>query len=268
MPGVDDAAPEPDTRATPPTPPAGPGRTAASSARRVVLVTGASRGIGHAIAAAFVASGDAVAGTYRSGAAADVPAGVLAVECDITSTESVDAAFSRVEAELGPVEVLVANAGANRDALVLRTRDDDFASSVDVNLTGAYRVVRRATKGMVRLRRGRVVLMSSVVAMTGSAGQTAYGSAKAGLVGLARSLAREVGPRGITANVVAPGFVDVGMTTTLEASVRDGYLERIPLGRFASPQDVAGVVTFLASDAGAYVTGALVPVDGGLGMGH
>lgn len=250
---MDDAATEPASPSAPP---------------RVVLVTGASRGIGHAVAAAFAAAGDSVAGTYRSGSAADVPDGVLAVECDITSTASVDAAFSRIEAELGPVEVVVANAGANRDALVLRASDDDFAAALDTNLVGAYRVVRRATKGMVRLRRGRVVLLSSVVAMTGSAGQTAYGAAKAGLLGLARSLAREVGPRGITANVVAPGFVDGGMTTDLAPSVRDGYLQRIPLARFASPDDVAGVVLFLASDAGAYVTGALVPVDGGLGMGH
>ncbi len=268
---MDDAAPEPNAPATPPAAgdAGGAGRPPAPPAgRRVVLVTGASRGIGHAIAAAFVAAGDAVAGTYRSGSVADLPDGVLAVECDITSSESVDAAFTRVEAELGPVEVVVANAGANRDALVLRTADDDFVAALDTNLAGAYRVVRRATKGMIRLRRGRVVLLSSVVAMTGSTGQTAYGAAKAGLLGLARSLAREMGPRSITANVVAPGFVDTAMTAELEPDVRADYLARIPLGRFATPADVAATVTFLASDAGAYISGAFVPVDGGLGMGH
>lgn len=235
---------------------------------RTVLVTGASKGIGHAIAAAFAAAGEEVAGTYRSGSPDDVPAGVLAVECDVTSTASVEAAFARVEAELGPVQVLVANAGLTRDALVMRSSDDDFSDLLDVNLTGAYRVVRRATKNMVRARGGRIVLLSSVVGMTGSAGQTGYAAAKSGLVGLARSLARELGPRGITANVVAPGFVETDMTASLEEGVQQGYRARVPLGRFASPAEVAGVVTFLASPAAAYVTGALVPVDGGLGMGH
>lgn len=235
---------------------------------RTVLVTGASKGIGHAIAAAFAAAGDRVAGTYRSGSPDDLPAGVLAVECDVTSTASVEAAFTRVEVELGPVQVLVANAGLTRDALVMRSSDDDFCDLLDVNLTGAYRVVRRATKNMVRARGGSVVLLSSVVGMTGSAGQTGYAAAKSGLVGLARSLARELGPRGITANVVAPGFVETDMTASLEEDVQQGYRARVPLGRFASPAEVAGVVTFLASPAAAYVTGALVPVDGGLGMGH
>ena len=233
-----------------------------------MLVTGGSRGIGHAIAAAFVAGGDRVAATHRSGSADDVPAGALAVACDVTSTESVDAALSRAEAEHGPVEVVVANAGITRDQLVLRMTDDDFAAVLDTNLTGAFRVVRRATKGMLRLRRGRVVLISSVVGMTGSAGQVGYGASKAGLVGLARSLAREVGPRGITANVVAPGFVETDMTAALPEQTQDGYRERVPLGRFGTAAEVAAVVRFLASEEAAYVTGAVVPVDGGLGMGH
>ena len=235
---------------------------------RTVLVTGASRGIGAAVAAAFVAAGDRVAGTYRSGSPSDVPAGALAVGCDVTSTASVEAAFARVEAELGPVGVVVANAGAARDALVLRASDEDFATMLDVNLTGAYRVVRRAARAMVRARTGRVVLVSSVVGTTGSAGQTGYAAAKSGMVGLARSLARELGPRGITANVVAPGFVETDMTAALAEATRDDYRSRVPLGRFATVEDVAAVVRFLASEEAAYVTGALVPVDGGLGMGH
>ncbi len=235
---------------------------------RSVLVTGGSRGIGRAIAAAFVAGGDRVAATYRSGSPDDVPAGALAVPCDVASTASVDAALARAEAEHGPVEVLVANAGVSRDQLVLRMTDDDFAAVLDTNLTGAFRVVRRAAKGMLRLRRGRVVLISSVVGMTGSAGQVGYGASKAGLVGLARSLAREVGPRGITANVVAPGFVETDMTASLPEATREGYRERVPLGRFGTAEEVAAVVRFLASDEAGYVTGAVVPVDGGLGMGH
>ena len=235
---------------------------------RTVLVTGASRGIGAAVAASFVAAGDRVVGTYRTGSPDDVPDGALAVECDVTSTASVEAAFARAEAEVGPVGVVVANAGLTRDALVLRASDEDFAGMLDVNLTGAYRVVRRAAKAMVRARAGRVVLISSVVGMTGSAGQTGYAAAKSGMVGLARSLARELGPRGITANVVAPGYVETEMTAVLEQAVREGYRARVPLGRFASVEDVASVVRFLASEEAAYVTGALVPVDGGLGMGH
>ena len=233
-----------------------------------MLVTGGSRGIGHAIAAALLADGDRVAATYRSGSPDDVPAGALAVPCDVASTESVDAALTRAEAEHGPVEVVVANAGVTRDQLVLRMTDDDFAAVLDTNLTGAFRVVRRATKGMLRLRRGRVVLISSVVGLTGSAGQVGYGASKAGLVGLARSLAREVGPRGITANVVAPGFVETDMTAALPEQTQEGYRERVPLGRFGTAAEVAAVVRFLASEEAAYVTGAVVPVDGGLGMGH
>ncbi len=233
-----------------------------------MLVTGGSRGIGHAIAAAFVEGGDRVAATYRSGSPDDVPAGALAVECDVASTRSVDEALSRVEAEHGPVEVVVANAGITRDQLVLRMTDDDFEQVLDVNLTGSFRVVRRAAKGMLRLRRGRVVLISSVVGLTGSPGQVGYGASKAGLVGLARSLAREVGPRGITANVVAPGFIETDMTAALAAETQEAYRGRVPLGRFGAAEEVAAVVRFLASEQAGYITGAVVPVDGGLGMGH
>lgn len=241
---------------------------AAGTGGRSVLVTGASRGIGHAIAASFVAAGDQVVATYRSGSPDDVPPGALAVPCDVASTDSVDQALAAAEAAHGPVEVLVANAGITRDQLVLRMTDTDFEQVLDTNLTGAFRVVRRATKGMLRLRRGRVVLISSVVGLTGSTGQVGYGASKAGLVGLARSLAREVGPRGITANVVAPGFIETDMTAALDAQTQDAYRARVPLGRFGSAEEVAGVVAFLASEAGGYITGAVVPVDGGLGMGH
>jgi 3-oxoacyl-[acyl-carrier protein] reductase len=235
---------------------------------RSVLVTGASKGIGHAIAAAFVAQGDRVAATYRSGSPDDVPRGSLAVPCDVSSTESVDAAFAAAEAAHGPVEVIVANAGMTRDQLVLRMSDDDFTDVLDTNLTGAFRVVRRGAKGMLRLRRGRVVLISSVVGLTGSAGQVSYGASKAGLLGLARSLAREVGVRGITANVVAPGFIETDMTAGLPEAQQAEYRGRIPLDRFGTIEDVADTVLFLAGPGASYITGALVPVDGGMGMGH
>jgi 3-oxoacyl-[acyl-carrier protein] reductase len=237
---------------------------------RVVLVTGGNRGIGLAIAEAFVAAGDRVAITSRSGDAPVglVEAGVLVVTADVTDTASVDAAFDRVESELGPVEVVVANAGITRDGLVLRMSDEDIAAVLDTNLVGALRVARRAAKGMVRLRRGRLVFVSSVVGLLGSAGQVNYAASKAGLVGVARSLARELGGRNITANVVTPGFVDTDMTAVLSDERRAEITGAVPLGRYASPAEVAGTVVFLASDAAAYITGAVIPVDGGLGMGH
>jgi 3-oxoacyl-[acyl-carrier protein] reductase len=232
---------------------------------RSVLVTGGNRGIGASIAAALAADGDDVTITYRSG---EPPAGLAAVRCDVTDTASVDAAFAEVEARQGPVEVLVANAGITRDGLLMRMSDEDFDAVLDTNLTGAFRCVRRASKGMIRLRRGRIVLVSSVVGLYGTPGQANYAASKAGLVGLARSVTRELGGRGITVNVVAPGFVDTDMTAALPKEQRDSYLEAIPAKRFASPEEVAGVVRFLASDAAAYISGAVVPVDGGLGMGH
>ena len=237
---------------------------------RVVLVTGGNRGIGLAIAQAFVAEGDQVAITARSGELPAELAGtdVLVVKADVTDSVSIDAAFDRIEAELGPVEIVVANAGITRDGLILRMSDDDIDAVLDTNLVGALRVARRAAKGMVRLRRGRLVFVSSVVGLLGSAGQANYAASKAGLVGVARSLARELGSRGITANVVTPGFVDTDMTAVLSEERRAEITGAVPLGRYASPAEVAGTVVFLASDAAAYITGAVIPVDGGLGMGH
>ncbi len=232
---------------------------------RSVLVTGGNRGIGLAVARAFAAAGDSVAVTSRSGAAPD---GLFAVRCDVTDDASVDAAFTEVEAHQGPVEVLVANAGITRDTLLLRMSAEDWAEVLDTNLTGAFRVAKRASKSMLRARRGRLVFVSSVVGMLGSAGQANYAASKAGLVGLARSLARELGSRGITANVVAPGFVDTDMTAALGDERKAQILAQVPLGRYADPDEVAAVVRFLASEEAGYVTGALVPVDGGLGMGH
>ncbi len=235
---------------------------------RSVLVTGGNRGIGLAIATAFLAAGERVAVTSRSGELPEDLPGALAVRCDVTDTASVDAAFTEVEAAHGPVEVLVANAGITHDTLLMRMSDDDFTSVVDTNLTGAFRCVRRATKPMVRLRRGRIVLISSVVGLYGSPGQVNYAASKAGLVGLARSVTRELGGRGITANVVAPGFVETDMTAVLPKAQQDAYKAAIPAGRFASAQEVAEVVRFVAGDAAGYISGAVVPVDGGLGMGH
>jgi 3-oxoacyl-[acyl-carrier protein] reductase len=232
---------------------------------RCVLVTGGNRGIGLAIARAFVAAGDRVAVTHRSG---EPPEGLFGVRCDVTDAASVEAAFAEVEKELGPVEVLVANAGITRDQLIMRMSEEDFADVVATNLAGSWRVAKRASKGMLRLRRGRVVFISSVVGLLGSAGQSNYAASKAGLVGLARSLARELGSRGITFNVVAPGFVETDMTAELAEDLQATYKGQIPLGRFCSADEVAGVVRFLASDEAGYVTGAVVPVDGGLGMGH
>lgn len=232
---------------------------------RVVLVTGGSRGIGLACARRFAALGDQVAVTFNS---SPPPDGLFGVKCDVTDSSSVDAAFAAVEAEYGPVEVLVANAGVTKDTLLLRMSEADFASVVDANLVGAFRVSKRAAQGMLRARRGRIVLMSSVVGLLGSAGQANYAASKAGLVGFARSLARELGSRSITVNVVAPGPVETDMTAALGEKRLAELTAAVPLGRMATPDEIAGVVEFLASPAAAYITGAVVPVDGGLGMGH
>jgi 3-oxoacyl-[acyl-carrier protein] reductase len=233
---------------------------------RNVLITGGNRGIGLAIARAFVQSGDNVVITHRSG---EPPEGLQGVICEVTDTESVDAAFTAAQEMLGgPVEVLVANAGVTRDGLLMRMSDDDFDSVVNTNLAGAFRCARRASKGMIKLRKGRIVFISSVVGLYGSAGQANYAASKSGLVGLARSISRELGGRGITANVVAPGFIETDMTAELTAELRKTYLAGVPAGRFASADEVAAVVRFIASQDAAYITGAVIPVDGGLGMGH
>jgi 3-oxoacyl-[acyl-carrier protein] reductase len=228
-------------------------------------VTGGNRGIGRAIAQAFADAGDQVAVTYRSG---EPPPGLLGVRCDVTDASQVEDAFTTLEAEQGPVEVLVANAGITRDTLLLRMSDEDWAAVIDTNLTGSFRVAKRAAKGMLRLRRGRIVFISSVVGLLGSAGQVNYAASKAGLVGMARSMARELGSRSITTNVVAPGFVETDMTAELPEEKKAEYLKAIPLGRMATSEDIAGVVRWVASDEAGYITGAVIPVDGGLGMGH
>jgi 3-oxoacyl-[acyl-carrier protein] reductase len=231
----------------------------------VAVITGASRGIGAAIAETLRDSGYRVASLDIS---ADAPDQVLGVVCDVTDAASVDEAFGRVEADLGPVEVLVANAGITRDTLLMRMSDQDWQQVIDVNLTGAYRVVRRATRGMVRQRFGRIVATSSVVGLLGSAGQVNYAASKSGLIGMARSVAREVGSRGITFNIVSPGFIQTAMTDVLDEATQKSYAERIPAGRMGTIADVANAVKFLVSDEAGYITGAVIPVDGGLGMGH
>ncbi|MDT0185690.1 3-oxoacyl-[acyl-carrier-protein] reductase [Microbacterium sp. ARD31] len=236
-----------------------------SPASRSVLVTGGNRGIGRAIAEAFLELGDKVAVTTRNGGAPD---GALDVRCDVTDPAAVEAAFAQVEEAHGPVEVLVANAGITKDTLLLRMSEDDWSSVIDTNLTGTFRLAKRAAKGMLRQRRGRIILISSVVGLLGSAGQVNYAASKSGLVGLARSLARELGSRSITTNVVAPGFVETDMTEVLTDEQKAAIRTQVPLGRYASPAEIASAVTWLASDGAAYVTGAVIPVDGGLGMGH
>jgi 3-oxoacyl-[acyl-carrier protein] reductase len=234
---------------------------------RSVLVTGGNRGIGLAIATAFAAQGDQVAVTYRS-PVDDLPGELLPVQCDVTDADAVDAAFTTVEEKHGPVQVLVSNAGITDDGLLMRMSEESFTKVVDTNLTAAYRVAKRASRGMLKARGGRMVFVSSVVGLLGSAGQVNYAAAKAGLVGLARSVARELGSRGITANVVAPGFVDTDMTRTLSEARRTEILGQVPLGRYASAEEIASAVTWLASEGAGYITGAVIPVDGGLGMGH
>jgi 3-oxoacyl-[acyl-carrier protein] reductase len=232
---------------------------------RSVLVTGGNRGIGRAIAEAFLAQGDKVAVTTRSGGA---PEGALDVRCDITDPAAVDAAFATVEEAHGPVEVLVANAGITADTLVLRMSEDDWSSVIDTNLTGSFRLAKRAAKGMLRLRRGRIIFISSVVGMLGSAGQVNYAASKSGLVGMARSIARELGSRSITANVVAPGFIETDMTGVLTDEQKAAILAQVPLGRYGAVDEIAETVLWLTGPGAAYVTGAVIPVDGGLGMGH
>lgn len=232
---------------------------------RTVLVTGGNRGIGAAIAAAFVAQGDRVAVTHRG---SGVPEGAFGVECDVTDTASVDAAFTEVEAELGPVGVLVANAGITADGLLMRMKEEQFLRVLDTNLAGAWRCARRAVAPMLRARGGRIILLSSVAGLHGSAGQTNYAASKAGLVGLARSLTREYGARNVVANVVAPGLIDTDMTAALSEESRQEKVRGIPMGRSATAEEVAGAVTWLAGPQASYVAGAVIPVDGGLGMGH
>ena len=232
---------------------------------RSVLVTGGNRGIGLAIATAFREAGDQVAVTYNS---SPPPEGFFGVKCDITDQEQVDAAFDAIQEQQGPVEVLVANAGITHDTLLLRMSDDDWDAVVQTNLTGSFRVARRAAKGMLRLRKGRIVFISSVVGMLGSPGQVNYAASKSGLIGMARSIARELGSRGITANVVAPGFVETDMTAVLPEETQKQYLSQIPLGRFGLTEEIANAVRWLSSEDAGYITGAVIPVDGGIGMGN
>ena len=232
---------------------------------RVVLITGGSRGIGLATAQRFASLGDRVAVTYNS---SPPPDGFFAVKCDVTSTAEVDAAFTAVEQHFGPVEILVSNAGMTKDMLLLRMSESDFSDVIDANLTAAYRVAKRAAQAMLKARKGRIIFVSSVVGLSGSAGQANYSASKSGLIGLARSIARELGSRSITANVVAPGPVATDMLAALSEDRREALTAAVPLGRLASPDEIAGTIAFLASSDAAFITGAIIPVDGGLGMGH
>jgi 3-oxoacyl-[acyl-carrier protein] reductase len=236
-----------------------------SELKPIALVTGANRGIGLAIAAALEADGCDVVITYRSGRA---PAGFKSVMMDVTSEESVDAAFVSIEEQWGIPEIIVANAGITKDTLVLRMSEEDFTTVIDTNLTGAFRVAKRASKGLLKLKRGRLIFIGSVVGGVGAAGQVNYSASKAGLVGMARSFARELGSRSITANVIAPGFVETDMTADLDEKRRGDIATQVPLGRFCSAEEIADVVSFIASPKASYITGAIIPVDGGLGMGH
>lgn len=232
---------------------------------KTVLVTGGNRGIGYEIAKEFKAAGHNVCVTYRSG---DAPEDFFAVKADVRDSSSITEAFKTIEEQFGPVEVLIANAGITRDTLLLRMKEEDFTDVIDTNLTGSFRVVQRAIKGMLKLKRGRIILVSSVVGLYGSPGQVNYSSSKAALVGMARSITRELGGRNITANVVAPGFINTAMTEVLPEETKQNYLDTIPAKRFAEPEEVARVIRWLASDEANYISGAVIPVDGGLGMGH
>ncbi|MFC2310800.1 beta-ketoacyl-ACP reductase [Rothia dentocariosa] len=232
---------------------------------KTVLVTGGNRGIGYKIAQEFKASGHNVCVTYRSG---EAPTEFFAVKADVRDADSINEAFKTIEAEYGPVEILVANAGITRDMLLMRMKETDFMDVIDTNLTGSFRVAQRAIKGMIKLKRGRIILVSSVVGLYGSPGQVNYSSSKAALVGMARSITRELGGRNITANVVAPGFINTDMTDSLPEETKESYLKTIPAGRFADPAEVARVIRWLASPEADYISGAVIPVDGGLGMGH
>lgn len=236
-----------------------------SDSTPIALVTGGNRGIGLAIAQSLQAAGCRTVITFRSGTP---PIGFDAVQMDVTDSQSIDNAFTKIETEIGIPEIIVANAGITKDALVMRMSDEDFEGVINANLTGAFRVSKRATKGLLKLKRGRLIFIGSVVGSVGAAGQVNYSASKSGLVGMARSYARELGSRGITANVVAPGFVETDMTATLDQKRREEISQQVPLGRFCSAQEIADVVAFLASPAAGYITGAIIPVDGGLGMGH
>lgn len=236
-----------------------------SDSTSIALVTGGNRGIGLAIARSLQSEGHRVVITYRSGTP---PEGFDAVQMDVTDGQSVESAFAKIESEIGQPEIIVANAGITKDTLVMRMSDKDFESVIDANLTGAFRVAKRATKGLLKLKRGRLIFVGSVVGSVGAAGQVNYSASKSGLVGMARSFARELGSRGITANVIAPGFVETDMTSSLDEKRRSDIAAQVPLGRFCSADEIAEVVSFIASSKASYITGAIIPVDGGLGMGH